>query len=211
MSVAGAMVGTTGSLFDSDRAFLHRPVERQVDVRRQFQIGQFSTLCDRLDDSRREKRQPYQARDVAIGDAFAAGDRSKRSCPARRKFLEPPMRPRDRLQQSRIGLARQGVGAFDDKPCLHTASLHSHRDEPRHRYPRSGSVGAIDGYWKVHRKLDAVGKRWQSGTMVLRWTAACVLEAERGFRKLAGYRALPNVLAALAQAEQKHCFDSNFS
>jgi hypothetical protein len=33
--------------------------------------------------------------------------------------------------------------------------------------------------------------------MVLRWTAAGVLEAERGFRKLVGYRAMPILLAAL--------------
>jgi len=33
--------------------------------------------------------------------------------------------------------------------------------------------------------------------VVLRWTAAGVIEAERGFRKLAGYRALPALLAAL--------------
>jgi len=33
--------------------------------------------------------------------------------------------------------------------------------------------------------------------MVLRWTAAGVLEAERGFRKLAGYRALPALVAKL--------------
>jgi hypothetical protein len=33
--------------------------------------------------------------------------------------------------------------------------------------------------------------------MVLRWTAAGVLEAERGFRKLVGYRAMPILVAAL--------------
>jgi len=33
--------------------------------------------------------------------------------------------------------------------------------------------------------------------MVLRWSAAGVLEAERGFRKLAGYRAMPSLGAAL--------------
>ena len=33
--------------------------------------------------------------------------------------------------------------------------------------------------------------------MVLRWATAGVLEAERGFRKLAGYRALPSLVAAL--------------
>ena len=37
----------------------------------------------------------------------------------------------------------------------------------------------------------------QSGTMVLRWTATGVLEAERGFRKLVGYRAMPILVAAL--------------
>src|SRR5712692_4535986 len=49
-------------------------------------------------------------------------------------------------------------------------------------------------------RVRAIGRRvthWQSGTMVLRWAAADVLEAERGFRKLAGYRALPSLVAAL--------------
>jgi hypothetical protein len=32
---------------------------------------------------------------------------------------------------------------------------------------------------------------------VLRWTAAPVFEGERGFRKLAGYRAIPTLVAAL--------------
>ncbi len=40
-------------------------------------------------------------------------------------------------------------------------------------------------------------KRWQGGTMVLRWTAAGVLEAERHFRKIVGYRGLPKLVAAL--------------
>jgi hypothetical protein len=33
--------------------------------------------------------------------------------------------------------------------------------------------------------------------MVLRWTAAGVLEAEHHFRRIVGYRALPKLLAAL--------------
>jgi hypothetical protein len=33
--------------------------------------------------------------------------------------------------------------------------------------------------------------------MILRWTAAGVLEAERRFRKIAGFRALPKLVAAL--------------
>jgi putative transposase len=42
-------------------------------------------------------------------------------------------------------------------------------------------------------------KRWQSGEMCLRWTAAGMLEAERQFRKIIGYRDL----ATLALAVEK--------
>jgi putative transposase len=38
------------------------------------------------------------------------------------------------------------------------------------------------------REIGRRVKRWQSGTTVLRWTAAGVLEADRRFRKLVGYR-----------------------
>jgi hypothetical protein len=39
--------------------------------------------------------------------------------------------------------------------------------------------------------------------MVLRWSAAGLLEAERGFRKIAGYRAMPILLAALRAHDAK--------
>jgi hypothetical protein len=47
------------------------------------------------------------------------------------------------------------------------------------------------------REIGHRVKHWQSGTMVLRWTAAGVPEAERGFRKVVGYRAMPTLVAAL--------------
>jgi hypothetical protein len=43
--------------------------------------------------------------------------------------------------------------------------------------------------------IDAEVKRWQGGTVILRWTAAGVLEAEHHFRKVAAYRALPRLAA----------------
>jgi putative transposase len=55
----------------------------------------------------------------------------------------------------------------------------------------------IENLFSRVREIGRRVKRWQSGTMVLRWTAAGVIEAERGFRKLAGYRALPALVAAL--------------
>ena len=40
-------------------------------------------------------------------------------------------------------------------------------------------------------------KRWQSGDMALRWTAAGMLEAERQFRRIIGYRDLAKLAVAI--------------
>ncbi len=45
------------------------------------------------------------------------------------------------------------------------------------------STNLIENLFSRVRAIGRRVKRWQSGTMVLRWTAAGVLEAERGFRK----------------------------
>jgi len=40
-------------------------------------------------------------------------------------------------------------------------------------------------------------KRWQSGEMALRWTAAGMLEAERQFRRIIGYQQLATLAVAI--------------
>ena len=40
-------------------------------------------------------------------------------------------------------------------------------------------------------------KRWRGGTMVLRWVAAGVLEAAKGFRRVKGCQDMPALVAAL--------------
>jgi putative transposase len=59
------------------------------------------------------------------------------------------------------------------------------------------STNLIENLFSRVREVARRVKRWQGGTMILRWTAAGVLEAERSFRKIAGYRALPKLVAAL--------------
>jgi putative transposase len=51
-------------------------------------------------------------------------------------------------------------------------------------------------------------KRWCDGKMVKRWIAASVLEAQRGFRRLRGYKGMPILIrAVLDYAEQIDCLD----
>ena len=46
-------------------------------------------------------------------------------------------------------------------------------------------------------------KRWRSGQMMLRWVAAGVLEAVKGFRRLKGYADMPLLVAALRARDQQ--------
>lgn len=46
-------------------------------------------------------------------------------------------------------------------------------------------------------------KRWRGGQMVLRWVAAGVLEAVKGFRRLKGHKDMPKLIAALRARDQQ--------
>ena len=47
-------------------------------------------------------------------------------------------------------------------------------------------------------------KRWQNGDMALRWTAAGMLEAERQFRRIIGYRDLAKLSIAIESDLERH-------
>ena len=46
-------------------------------------------------------------------------------------------------------------------------------------------------------------KRWRGGQMVVRWAAAGVLEAVKGFRRLKGHKEMPKLVAALRARDQQ--------
>ena len=62
------------------------------------------------------------------------------------------------------------------------------------------STNPIESMIEIVRRTSRNVKRWQSGDMCLRWTAAGMLEGERQFRKIIGYRHL----ARLAVAVERH-------
>lgn len=59
------------------------------------------------------------------------------------------------------------------------------------------STNLIENLFSRVRAIAHRVKRWRGGMMILRWVAAGTLEAQRSFRKIAGYRALPKLVAAL--------------
>lgn len=49
------------------------------------------------------------------------------------------------------------------------------------------------------RQISKRVKRWRGGSMILRWTAAGIFEAERGFRRLKGHAHMSKLIDALAE------------
>ena len=57
---------------------------------------------------------------------------------------------------------------------------------------------------EIVRRTSRNVKRWQSGDMCLRWTAAGMLEAERQFRRVLGYRDLAKLALAIERELNHH-------
>jgi transposase-like protein len=62
------------------------------------------------------------------------------------------------------------------------------------------STNPVESMIEIVRDHSRRVKRWQHGEMALRWAAAGMLAAEEQFRRVKGYRQLPQLLAALESA-----------
>jgi transposase-like protein len=59
------------------------------------------------------------------------------------------------------------------------------------------SSNPIESMISIARTTNRNVTRWRDGQMVLRWTAAGMLNAERSFRRIKGYKQMPQLVAAL--------------
>ena len=113
-------------------------------------------------------------------------------------FAQRHKMERKRARRLLEGLAQRHPGAAASlREGLEETLTVIHLGLPENLERVLSSTNLIENLFSRVRAIGRRVRRWQSGTMVLRWTAAGVLEAERGFRKLAGYRALPTLVAAL--------------
>lgn len=60
-------------------------------------------------------------------------------------------------------------------------------------------TNSIENMMGTVRRVCRNVKRWRNVAMALRWTAAGMLEAAKGFRRLKAYKHLPALRVALAQ------------
>ncbi|MCP4935520.1 MAG: IS256 family transposase, partial [bacterium] len=62
----------------------------------------------------------------------------------------------------------------------------------------------IENMMGTIRRVTRNVKRWRNAQMGLRWTAAGMLEAQKGFRRIRAYRELPQLRAALKAHQARH-------
>jgi len=65
-------------------------------------------------------------------------------------------------------------------------------------------TNSIENMMGTVRRVCRNVKRWQNAPMALRWTAAGMIEAAKGFRRLKAYKQLPLLRAALAAHHGHH-------
>lgn len=72
------------------------------------------------------------------------------------------------------------------------------------------STNPCESMIEIVRRTQRNVKRWSSGEMALRWTAAGMLEAERQFRKIIGYRDLATLVVAIERDNdrRRHAVDA---
>jgi hypothetical protein len=65
-------------------------------------------------------------------------------------------------------------------------------------------TNSIENMMGTVRRVCRNVKRWRNAAMALRWTAAGMMEAAKGFRRLKAYKHLPALRAALAAHQCKY-------
>ena len=65
-------------------------------------------------------------------------------------------------------------------------------------------TNAIENMQGTIRRVSRNVKRWHDADMALRWAAAGMMEAAKGFRRLKAYKQLPRLRDALAEHAKKH-------
>lgn len=64
-------------------------------------------------------------------------------------------------------------------------------------------TNAIESLTSRSRHVKRNVKLWRGDHMVLRWTAAAILEAVKGFRRLNGHKDVPKLVAAFRARDQQ--------
>ena len=103
-----------------------------------------------------------------------------------------------RLQGEASGVAKSILEGLDEMLTVNRLGL------PPELRRALACTNAIENMMGTVRRVCRNVKRWRNAAMALRWTAAGMMEAAKGFRRLKAYRLLPILRAALVTHATEH-------
>ena len=103
-----------------------------------------------------------------------------------------------RLDQQAPGVAASILEGLDEMLTVNRLGL------PAQLRRSLACTNSIENVMGTVRRVCRNVKRWRNAAMALRWTAAGMLEAAKGFRRLKAHKQLPVLKAALAAHQAKH-------
>jgi len=103
-----------------------------------------------------------------------------------------------RIEQEAPGAAASILEGLDEMLTVNRLGL------PAQLRRSLACTNSIENVMGTVRRVCRNVKRWRNAAMALRWTAAGLLEAAKGFRRLKAHKQLPTLRAALAAHQVKH-------
>ena len=103
-----------------------------------------------------------------------------------------------RLEHEAPGVAASILEGLDEMLTVNRLAL------PAQLRRSLACTNSIENMMGTVRRVCRNVKRWRNAVMALRWTAAGMMEAAKGFRRLKAHKYLPTLRAALAAHHVKH-------
>ena len=103
-----------------------------------------------------------------------------------------------RLDKEWPGIAATILEGLDEILCVVRLGL------PKDLRRSLACTNIIENMNGTIRQVTRNVKRWRDASMALRWTAAGMMEARKGFRRLMAYKQLPTLKAALLAHQAAH-------
>jgi putative transposase len=103
-----------------------------------------------------------------------------------------------RLEQQAPGVAGSILEGLDEMLTVNRLGL------PAQLRRSLACTNSIENLMGTVRRVCRNVKRWRNARMALRWTAAGMMEAAKGFRRLKAYKHLPILKAALTAHHATH-------
>ena len=103
-----------------------------------------------------------------------------------------------RLEHEAPGVAASVLEGLDEMLTVNRLGL------PTQLRRSLACTNSIENMMGTVRRVCRNMKRWRNAAMALRWTAAGMMEAAKGFRRLKAHKQLPTLRAALAAHHAKH-------